>query len=199
MKELYEETSAVRDTLMLQFVHFEATAKRISELGARYSGHERILRNILLAAQLFLHKHMFTLQLLPRLEVLVSRARSKPDSAAPGGDKQGEDSLLKSFSLSRLPQVPQGIRQLFTPSYVLREEEPGPIDGDASVRPVVANLDALISKTEVLLEQQAQLKGFLQGALDEGQSEEAAVLQMAIAECNEEVRRLKAMMRVSDQ
>lgn len=53
---------------MLQFVHLESTAKRMTEI----EDYERLTRNILIAAQQFLHRHMFTLQMLPKLKDIMT-------------------------------------------------------------------------------------------------------------------------------
>jgi hypothetical protein len=72
--EYHDEASACRDSLMLQFVHLESTAKKMSEC-ARCNPY--FTRNILVAAKQFLHRHMFTLQMLPRKDALIEKRRGK--------------------------------------------------------------------------------------------------------------------------
>lgn len=125
---------------------------------------ELVTRNILTAAQQFLHRHMFTLQMLPKLQDLIEcRARSQQETSQP----PSSDSKKDHFETKQT----------------------------ATERPIVANKEALQDKLNVLREQELQLKGFLQDALEGGRGDEAALLHRALTECKDEVAKLTALLQ----
>lgn len=168
IKELHGEASATRDTLMLQFVHFEATAKKMADL----PDHRDVCRNVLIAAQLFLHKHMFTLQMLPKRESILNKRKSKCKEA--NSEQTSQPNIASSFKSMFANQV---------------NSSNSIID-----KPVLANYDALKSKLEILLEQDEQLRRFLQTAVDEDNEEEVDVLHKAISECEQEIFKLQSII-----
>jgi hypothetical protein len=161
---------------MLQFVHFEATAKKIAALPI----YQSVCKNIYLAATLLLKKNMFTLQMLPRFEQLTAKR-------VPLQRQQSEPSLVAGAS----SLLGQGLRKIFQSSADVVES----VADLADSGPKVANYEALVGKMLVLQEQHGQLKQFLSGALDEGRHEEAVTLQRAIAEVQTEVEQLKRIMQ----
>lgn len=161
IQEYHDEAAACRDSLMLQFVHLESTAKKMTEI----VDYERLTRNILIAAQQFLHRHMFTLQMLPKLkDILTCRDRVRAGLQAKMPIEQIED---------KDNNIPK------------------------SDNPIVANKEAMQEKLAVLKEQETQLKEFLQNALQEGRSEEAALLHRALTECKDEITKLSRIINLS--
>ena len=135
---------------MLQFVHFESIAKKMSNCDFN----SVFRKNVLIAAQQFLHRHMFTLQMLPKLETVLNA----------------------------------GIRQ---PSFEMLNDKDLSQEREEMKEPIIANQEALEVKLNALLEQYAQLKDFLRNAIEAGHAEEAALLQRAIGECKEEIRKVR--------
>lgn len=155
VKEVHDEAAACRDALMLQFVHFESAAKKISQC----KSHPIFCKNVLIAAQQFLRKNMFTLQLLPKYADIIN-ARKHPSC---GEESKAIETTVRE---SKLP-----------------DDEP-----------IVVNTVALQEKLDALLEQQEQLKLFLNQSIKDGKPEEAAMLQRAIGECKEEIRRVHSVL-----
>jgi hypothetical protein len=146
---------------MLQLVHFEATAKR---MGGCECSNRILCKNVEIAAQQFLHRHMFTIQLLPKHSDII-QARKHAGHA--GSEK---NTAVDTTTVALPPTV--------------FEDEP-----------IVANSVALQEKLDALLEQQDQLRGFLNASIQDGKAEEAAALQRAIGECKEEIRRVRSVLR----
>ena len=140
---------------MIQFVHFESAAKKMSEC----KSNPTFCRNVLIAAQLFLRKNMFTLQLLPKYADIISARKHA-----------GNDNKSKA------------VETIIRESTLLED------------KPIVANAVALQEKLDALLEQQDQLKRFLNEYIQNGKAEDAAMLQRAIGECKEEIRKVRAVL-----
>lgn len=128
---------------------------------------ELFCKNVLIAAQQFLHKHMFTLQLLPKCSDILSARLCQVNNNQNGATQEAL----------------AGSNQDTTTQRSFDNEEP-----------VVANVVALQEKMEALQVQCEQLKQFLTNAINGGEAEEAALLQRAIGECKDEIRKLKLVM-----
>ena len=100
LRILYMETSAARDTLVLQFLHLEGTIKNL-KLTEHSPEYENLLRvNIYKAMQLFLQKNLLKLQLLPSFEELKKQRKElhEPILSSQSDDNAGvKRALIKQI------------------------------------------------------------------------------------------------------
>lgn len=176
LEAIHHEASAVRDTIMLQFVHFEATARLINE-DVSISQYETLLRTgIFKAAQLFLNDNLFTLRSLPQLAALKKERKE--------AEKARELEILKeSQSTSKMKRM----KEIFAVAF--GEEKK---DTQVEKGIVLANLQSLLEKYRILKEQEESLKQQLESTDNQ---EDRHILKRALEECNQEIVKVERSIK----
>jgi hypothetical protein len=158
------ESMTARDTLMLLFRHFEGIAKKIKMLHINNENQETLLsENIHRAAMIYLQNNMFSLQMLPRLD--MKRLQRPAPISIPSAAPSERSSAASSF----LPRIFRG---------TVEEESPIPLP---------ANISALEQKLEVLFEQKEQLEGFLAAAVNAQRFDEVRTLRLSLEDVCREI------------
>lgn len=178
------EASAARDTLMLLFRHYDALAKKIKCLVQDESSQELLLHaNIYRAARLYLQNNMFTLQMLPKLD--LKRIRPPPASdVGAGAEPPSQQNPQPGGSF--LPRI---LGSLLA--------DKGTSAAGIAIPPP-ANLAALQEKVGVLHEQKMQLEGFLAEAVKTHSFEDVRSLRLSLEEICGEIARTTRMCREID-
>lgn len=178
LRILYMETSAARDTLMLQFLHLESSAKnlRIEES----SNYDKLLReNIYKAMQLFLQRNLLKLQMLPSFEDLL-KVRKEQEEALKRAildDESGKNGSTGTRAF---------IKQIYDSIISGKKDKESELGGV-----LLANLRTLLNKNKVLREQEEQLQGMLNQCETE---EDKTVLREALVECQQELQRVTNLL-----
>lgn len=179
LRILYMETSAARDTLMLQFLHLESCTKTLRTKSTGYLG---LLReNIFKAMQLFLQRNLLKLQMLPSFDELLKK-RAEREEEARNAVSYGEENKTGSTRAF--------IRQIYE---MVTTSKSSPSNGDVSNGDVdghpilLANLQTLVNKSKVLREQEEQLLTMLSECSSQ---DDRALLEEALAECRLELQKV---------
>lgn len=176
LKEARFEAATARDTLMLLYRHYEQLMRQMAPAGEG-DGDERVIRrNIQRAALSYLQGNMFTLQMLPKLDL---KRLQRPSSAASLPPSNSRASSIKGV----LRTIGKGIS-----SAQLSSSPRMPL-------PPPANMIALHGKREALEDQRGQLDGFLAEAAAAGRFDEVISLRGALEEVNQEMNRLDEIFR----
>lgn len=201
------EAVAARDTAMLLFRHFDQVRRTIRSLPGEQretgdSGGDSsetlftLCTNIDRYAVRFLQDNMFTLRLLPRLDLAALRQRRGSDnpSITPGEGGPTHATETSSASSSLVPRLWRFLRSGSSGS-----EAPA----DATMRsalaiPPPANLTAIREKTAVLEEQRGQLEGFLAEAVKGQRFDEVRAIRMALQDLHQELARLNRILATVD-
>ncbi|PJF20096.1 hypothetical protein PSACC_00097 [Paramicrosporidium saccamoebae] len=166
------ESMTARDTLMLLFRHYEGISKKIKMLHVKNDTQESLLgENIHRAAMIYLQSNMFSLQMLPRLD--MKRLQRPAPISIPSVAPSERSSAASSF----LPRIFRGT-----------VEEDGPI-------PLPANISALEQKLEVLFEQKEQLEGFLAAAVNAQRFDEVRTLRLSLEDVCREIATIQRIFR----
>jgi hypothetical protein len=162
------EAMAARDTLMLLFRHLEGVARKI-----KTNSEGRLGGNVHRAALLYLQNNMFTLQMLPRLDMrrLQKPVKVQSEMKRSASIKSESSSIFSRF-LWRDSALPSPLPEL----------------------PIPANLFALQEKMDVLLEQRAQLEGFIAGAARSQRFDDLCALRLSLEDVNREITRTRRIL-----
>jgi hypothetical protein len=180
LRILYMETSAARDTLMLQFLHLEAATKRLKNDA---KGYEKLLReSIFKALQFFLQRNLLKLQMLPSFEELQRQRQKQEESKKLEGMKGMEEKRTGTRAFIKQ------IYAMITSSAKGEEERDEREEGGV----LLANLQTLVNKHRVLVEQEEQLREMIQGC---GEEDDRTLLQEALVECQQELLKISDLLK----
>ena len=205
LKKIRFEAATARDTLMLLFRHYEQLMRQISlttttsspSKSTTHGGNdERIIKmNIRRAALSYLQGNMFTLQMLPKLD--LKRLR-KPSSMTTTTATAAVKSLNSSASkASSIRGVFQTIGLVSSSSSISPKSNATATTAIALPSPV--NISALRVKRVALDEQRDQLDGYLAEAAAAGRFDDVISLRAALEEINQEALDLDRVFRSYEQ
>ena len=186
LQDTFIEAEAARNTIMLQFVHYEATIKSIfnsisSNPTEKVHVYPKMLKeNIIKAAQLFLKKNLLSLQLLPIYEELE---KQKNDYKAKLIHQQQLEELAHISSTTKATTSPSLIHSIYSlmERRLTISQEP---TGGENEGILLANLQALLDKYKILKEQETHLESML----SKSAGEDTIVLKEALQDCQKELQ-----------
>lgn len=183
--EIRHEAMAARDTAMILFRHLDEVRKSIKGLStaADDEAFRDTCANIDRYAIKFLQENMFTLRLLPRLDLSSLRQR-KLERAR---QKQFEEQSYRRETNEAPSLLPRLLRVFRSGS---DEGRPDLSSRSALHIPPPANLEAIKEKIAVLEEQKGQLEGFLAEAVKEQRFDEVRSVRSALQDLHQELARL---------
>ena len=177
-----KDAFTARETLMCLFKHYEGVRRSLGVLSAKTRDEETIIKNIQRAAVAYLQKNMFTLQMLPKLDL---KRLKKPMGAVQSTQPVTRTRAPSIVSIATT--TGNFVSELFSKSLSLLEPPPEP------PMPQPANLSTLQVKFEVLHEQKSQLATFIAEAAAAGKFDEVRTLRMSLEQVNAEIVRLKGI------
>ena len=173
LRILYMETSAARDTLMLQFLHLESATKTLKPTEQSSKGYEGLLReNMYKAMQLFLQRNLLKLQLLPSFEELKKQRKELHEQSERIQTSQSEDSAGGKRAF---------IKQIYEYMTTTTSNEIQTAEGEGVL---LANLQTLVNKAKVLREQEEQLQAMISSCES---ADDKVFMREALIECQQEL------------
>lgn len=185
--QLQHDAWALRDTLILVSLHMRATFQELAELaeseGTESTAWRLFGANVRRAGNAFIQTHMFTLQILTTGPPTTTRDAPDGDDETLAAAAAPSKSAALKTRLKRL--LPDALARALDSTSSL--DSLGIYDEEGVSLPVQANATALATKTAVLCEQRDQLQQLRTAATS---VDEAAALDEALLDVNQELRRL---------
>jgi hypothetical protein len=185
LQDTFVEAEAARNTIMLQFVHYEATVKTIfgsineNPLEKSHTYTKMLKENIVKAAQLFLKRNLLSLQLLPIYEELE---KQKNDYKAKLLHQQQLEELahISGASKETSPNLIHTIYSIMERRLAVSANQ----EESEGQGILLANLQALLEKYKILKEQESQLESMIKSSTEE----DVIALKEALGDCQKELQ-----------
>jgi hypothetical protein len=185
LQDTFVEAEAARNTIMLQFVHYEATIKTIfgsidkDPLEKSHTYTKMLKENIVKAAQLFLKRNLLSLQLLPIYEELE---KQKNDYKAKLLHQQQLEELahISGASKETSPNLIHTIYSIMERRLAISTNQ----EESEGQGILLANLQALLDKYKILKEQESQLELMIKTS----SQEYVFALKEALGDCQKELQ-----------
>ena len=176
----YHTATSQRKKLVEAFGKYDGLSKKIAALPTRNQTEKRVHASICNGAKLFLQNHMFTLQLLPRLNDIIaaSESSSVASSADEKEDRTPRTSTASSASTAVKPNK-------FSLANLLRSPPQQPL------KPPVTLTVEQQQQLEILMEQKNQLQQFVKEAIQTRRFDDVVSLKRNIEEIEREIGRIQ--------
>lgn len=167
------EAMAARETVMVVFREIQDLIHKIKDLYDEDTQEAHLCNNIHRSAIMYLQNNMFTLQMLPKLD--LKRMQKPSQQTLPSATPSGHSSIASSF-------LPKFFSSLID-------------DTEQQSIPPPANLPALEEKLEVLLEQKEQLEGYLTDEVQRQQFDNVRALRASLEEVSREIQSIQRVFK----